>query len=104
MDQLVKESPAVQETRVQSLDREGMAPAPVFLPGKFPGQRSLVGCSAWSHERVGHGLATEPPPTLEMQRHVSLFCYVVSNQVWEVLEGEGCIWSGLYSVISLMCF
>ena len=24
--------------------------APVFLPGKFPGQRSLVGCSPWGHK------------------------------------------------------
>ena len=25
-------------------------PIPVFLPGKFHGQRSLVGCSPWGHE------------------------------------------------------
>ena len=31
-------------------------PTPVFLPGKFHGQRSLAGCSPWSH-RVGHDLA-----------------------------------------------
>ena len=24
-------------------------PAPVFLPGEFHGQRSLVGCSPWGH-------------------------------------------------------
>ena len=29
---------------------------PVFLPGKFHGQRSLVGYSSWDH-RVGHNLA-----------------------------------------------
>ena len=28
-------------------------PAPVFLPGKFHGLRSLVGNSPWGH-RVGH--------------------------------------------------
>jgi len=27
---------------------------PVFLPGKFHGQRSLEGYSPWDHERVGH--------------------------------------------------
>ena len=31
-------------------------PVPVFLPGKFHGQRSLAGYSPWSHERVGHDL------------------------------------------------
>ena len=28
-------------------------PTPVFLPGKFHGQRSLVGYNPWGHE-VGH--------------------------------------------------
>ena len=32
-------------------------PTPVFLPGKFHGQRSLVGSSPWGH-RVGHNWAT----------------------------------------------
>ena len=34
-------------------------PAPVFLPGKSHGQRSLVGYSPWGHKRVGHNLGTE---------------------------------------------
>ena len=47
-----KELPAMQETRVQSLSQEdplekGMVPTPVFLPGEFNGQRSLVGYSPW---------------------------------------------------------
>ena len=25
--------------------------SPVFLPGKFHGQRSLVGCSSWGHKQ-----------------------------------------------------
>ena len=29
--------------------REGL-PAPVFLPGEFHGQRSLVGYSSWGHK------------------------------------------------------
>ena len=38
---------------VQSLDQEdlleeGMAPTPLFLPGKSHGQRSLAGYSPWS--------------------------------------------------------
>ena len=35
-------------------------PTPVFLPGEFHGQRSLVSCSPWGC-RMGHSLATQPP-------------------------------------------
>ena len=33
--------------------------APVFLPGKSHGQRSLVGYSPWGHRRARHNLATK---------------------------------------------
>ena len=51
--QMVKNLPAVQETRIQSLGwevplEEGMAP--VFLPGEFHGQRNLVGYSSWGRK------------------------------------------------------
>ena len=47
---VIKNSPAKQETQFQSLDQEDplekeMAPTPVFLPGKFHGQRSLASYS-----------------------------------------------------------
>ena len=47
---LVKNLPAMQETRVRFLGWEDplekeMQPTPVFLPGEFYGQRSLVGYS-----------------------------------------------------------
>ena len=56
--QLVKNLPAVQETQVRSLGQEdplekGMATTPIFLPGEFHGQGSLVGYSPRGH-RVGH--------------------------------------------------
>ena len=46
----VKNLPAMQDTRAQSLGREdplekGWQPTPVFLPGKSHGQRNLVGYS-----------------------------------------------------------
>ena len=44
--QMVKNSSVVQETRVQSLGQEDpleMRMSPIFLPGEFYGQRSLVG-------------------------------------------------------------
>ena len=50
--QMVKNLPAVQETWVQSVGQEdpwrrAWQPTPVFLSGKFHGQRSLVGYSSW---------------------------------------------------------
>ena len=51
----VKNPPANAETWVQSLGRE--KPTPVFLPGKFHGQRSLVGYSLWGVKSVRHDLA-----------------------------------------------
>ena len=48
--QMVKNLPAMQETWVQSQGQEdplekGWLPTPIFLPGGFHGQRSLVGYS-----------------------------------------------------------
>ena len=39
--------------------RRKWQPTPVFLPGKFHGQRSLAGYRPWGHKRVGHDLATK---------------------------------------------
>ena len=52
MAQMVKNLPAMQENQVRSLGwddplEKGMATTPVFLPGEFHGQRSLVGYSPW---------------------------------------------------------
>jgi len=48
----LKNLPAIQETQVQPLDGEDplekeMATTPVFFPGEFYGQRSLVDYSPW---------------------------------------------------------
>ena len=34
-------------------------PTPVFLPGKYHGQRKLVGYSPQGHKKVGHDLVTK---------------------------------------------
>ena len=57
MTQMVKNLPAIQETRICSLGQEdslekGILPTPVFLPGEFHGQRSLVGYSPCCHEEL----------------------------------------------------
>ena len=48
MAHMVKNLPAMQDIQVQSLGREDLLerewlPTPVFLPGEFHGQKSLVG-------------------------------------------------------------
>ena len=52
--QMVKNLPAMQETWVQSLGQEDSLEkeisTPVFLTGKFHGQRSLVCYSPWGHK------------------------------------------------------
>ena len=50
--QTVKNLPAMQETQIQSLVgkipwRREWLPTPVFLPGEFHGQQSLMGYSPW---------------------------------------------------------
>ena len=42
--------------------RRKWQPTPVFLPGKFHGQRSLVGYSSWGPKGIGHNLATKQQP------------------------------------------
>ena len=55
----MKNLSAMQETQVQSLGwedplekgwRRDWLPNPVFLPGKFYGQKSLVGYSPWGRK------------------------------------------------------
>ena len=57
--QMVKNLPAMQGTRVQSLGQENplekeMATHSIFLPGESHGQRSLVGMQSMGSQRVGH--------------------------------------------------
>ena len=54
---LVKNLPAMQETRVRFLGWEDplekeMQPTPVFLPGEFYGQRLLEGYSPWGRKEL----------------------------------------------------
>ena len=56
--QIVKNLSAVQETQIWSLGREDSpeeenATTPVFLPGEFHGQRSLLGYSPWGNKELG---------------------------------------------------
>ena len=52
MAQTVKLLTAMRETRVRSLGGEDPLEKEILLPGKFHGQRSLVGYSPWGHKEV----------------------------------------------------
>ena len=69
---VVKNLPAKQETRVQSLNLEDPLekeiPTPVFLPGKSNGQRRLAGYSPWGHKRVGHDLVSKQQEQMGQRR------------------------------------
>ena len=57
MAQSVKNLSTMRETWVLSLDQEDpldkrIATTPVFLPGEFHGQRSLVGYSPWDYKEL----------------------------------------------------
>ena len=48
-----KESTYKQKIQVQSLEKEmAWQPTPVFLPGEFRGQRSLVGYTPWGRKEL----------------------------------------------------
>ena len=52
---MVKHLPAMQETHVRYFGQEDllekeMATTPVFLPGEFHEQKSLVGYGPWGHK------------------------------------------------------
>ena len=50
MAQLVKNLPAMRETRVPSLGWEDPLEKEMATHSKFHGQRSLAGCSPWGHK------------------------------------------------------
>ena len=61
---------------------QGWLPTPVFLPGEFHGQRSLVLCNPWGHkesqsmglERVGHDWATNTHTHARARAHTHTHC------------------------------
>ena len=61
--------------------RREWQPTPVFLPGEFHGQRSLVGYSPWSHKRSD----TTERLTLSLVRNVELRSY---HQPEEFRKGQ----------------
>ena len=52
---------------------------PVFLPGEFHGQRSLVGHSPQGHNIVGHNLATERQQAKNPKRCICVSTFLTAN-------------------------
>ena len=74
-------------------------PAPVLLPGKPHGQRSLVGCSSWGYE--------ESDTTERLHFHFSLSCTGEGNgnplqcSCLENPRDGGAWWAAVYGVTEL---
>ena len=67
--------------QVQSLGQEdplekGMTTTPVFLPGEFHGQRSLVGYSLWSCKQSKPTEATEHTHNRRNEHRTLLLSYI----------------------------
>ena len=81
--QTVKNLPAIQETLVWSLGwkipwRRKRQPTPVFLPGKFCGQRNLVGYSSWGCKESD---TTEPFTPFTFFLHLGLILKIDSGKM-----------------------
>ena len=85
----------MQETQVQFLGLEDplkkkWQPAPVFLPGKTHGQRSLVVYNPWGC-KIGHNLVTKPPPPEKWK--ASSVAQWLKNLLAMPKVQEMCVWS-----------
>ena len=79
MAQMVKNLPAMRETRVRSLDQEDSwrrewLPTLVFLPEDFQGQWSLVGYVPKGRKELDLSELTEHTHTIDLQCYVSIMC------------------------------
>ena len=61
--------------------RREWLPTPVFCPGEFHGQKSLVGCSPWGHKELDttERLSHLPFPTIILLPRASLLAQMVKN-------------------------
>ena len=115
----------MQETQVRScvrkiLRKRQWQPTPVFLPGKFHGQRSLAGYSPWSHKESNtaehaharahtHTHAHTPPPgaSKDLSQDQSSWClpfplvFKEKNMDCVKQSGKKFILSGLNGLCSL---
>ena len=64
--------------------RRKCQPSPVFLPGEFHGERSLVGCSSWGCEESGTPEATERMHAHTQISHLPLhfLIFLIGSSNW----------------------
>ena len=91
--------------------RRGWLPTPVFRPGEFHGQRSLVGSSPWDH-RVRHDWVTNTFTFLYWEvLHLRTRCQParggVPGSCWPLCAGEARsparVWRGPLTLLVLEC-
>ena len=98
--QMVTKLPTMWETQVHPWVkkipwRRGWQPTPIFLPGEFHGQRSLVGYSAWGckesdmTERLTHTLVSITQGCHRLQTSQKL---CAQGRTWAPPWGEGRTW------------
>ena len=110
MAQMVKNLPAMQETWVRAWVgkiswRRAWQPTLVFLPGKFHGQRSLVGYIPWGLQRVGNDWATNT----HTQTHTHIILATTMRRYYKgYSEVQGMtimsIWAEVFSVAKISWF
>ena len=71
-------------------------PIPVFLPGKFHGQKSLVGYRSWGHKETR--LSTVPPPTLYKCYDTSNMYHLLQYSCLENPMDGGAWWAAVHGV------
>ena len=57
--------------------RRERQPTPVFLPGEFHGQRSLVRCSPWDCKELGTTERLKLSPFIDMYDPITIFLIIV---------------------------
>ena len=81
--------------------RREWQPTLVFLPGKYHGQRSLVGYSPWGHKRFGHDFATKNRSNKDVYnpRDSFIHSHLWSTSIQTLLQtlGESSVWRCYYT-------
>ena len=80
--------------------RKKWQPIPIFLPGKFHEQRSLVSYSPWDHKRVGRDWATESTYT-HTHTHTQCFIMPRTHNYPYICEALGKNWSSILRNIKM---
>ena len=102
MAQLVKRSPAMQETQVWSLSQEDLLEKELathsnMLAWEIPWTEKPVGLQSMGVAKFGHDLVTKPPPPtgnrLFFELLIGWVCSALSHKLWETQRQKCPSWS-----------